>query len=216
MPVSHQSSSWWAYFKLQELSCTPNSIDSAVCHRINLVKGSSNYCDYLSTRSLRQPRQPVPSSVILTSIFRTLLTQINEALRAIIDWDGMCSEPRVIAPEACPGWLTRDWDPLVHGYFTSGSQFENSPEELEKYRQEYLRIVKALKSNKDGTEPEEVDVTLTRQSLVVENICIAARNWVCTRQIVEKAFKEIACLVAPESYQEIEGRDNSEDTFPKR
>ncbi|ERF69665.1 hypothetical protein EPUS_03657 [Endocarpon pusillum Z07020] len=94
----------------------------------------------------------------------------------------------------------------MYGYFTNGSQFENSPEELAKYRQEYLRVVKALGSNNDGTGPEEVDVTLTRQSLVMKSICIAAGNFVSTWPIVGKVFKEIARLVGPEAYQETEGK----------
>lgn len=49
-----------------------------------------------------------------------------------------------------------------------------------------------------------MDVTLTRQSLVMKSICITARNFVSTWQMVEKVSKEIARLVGPETYQEME------------
>ena len=83
----------------------------------------------------------------------------------------------------------------MYGYFMDGSQFENSPEELAQYRREYLRIVKALKSRKRGEE-SEVDVRLTHQSLVVDNIGRAAKNFFCTFYVVEKMFKEVGRLVS--------------------
>ncbi len=81
----------------------------------------------------------------------------------------------------------------------NGSQFEDSPQEPVKPRREYLCIIKALKSNKHGQVSEEVDVSLVRQSLVVQNIGIAATSFVCNLHVVEKVFKEIARLKPPET-----------------
>lgn len=41
-------------------------------------------------------------------------------LRAIIDWDGVEAEPGCLGNERYPGWLTRDWDPLMYGYEAPG------------------------------------------------------------------------------------------------
>lgn len=96
----------------------------------------------------------------------------------------------------------------MYGYFTNGSQFKNLPEEVVKYRRKYLCIIKVLKSNKRGRGSEEVDVSLKRQSLVVQNICLAATNFVSTLQTVEKVCKELARLEGPETDQGIEDRGN--------
>ena len=140
--------------------------------------------------------------VIPTLIFKISLSRW--ALLAIIDWDGVCSEPGVLAPCGYPDWLTRDWDPMIYDYFGSGSRFENSPEELAKYRQEYLRVEGDLISKRHTSHLDELDITLTRQSLVVDNVHIAAINFVYNLPIVLKIFKEITRLVAPEVLQAME------------
>jgi serine/threonine protein kinase len=135
---------------------------------------------------------------------QNFLVTKDGALRAIIDWDGVCAEPKCLGPESYPGWLTRDWDPAMYGYFRKGCLREDSPEELTRYRHEYLRIVEDLKRKEMPEGKGFVDTTLTRQSLVVENILIAAMNFTCTHGIVTKVFKEIARLVAPEAFEEME------------
>jgi hypothetical protein len=92
----------------------------------------------------------------------------NGILRAVIDWDAVSAGPRMMAPEGYPGWPTRGWDPVRLGYPTS--EKEKPVEELTHYRGEHLRTVRMLK----------VVVTLTRQSLVVRNVYIAACNSVYT------------------------------------
>jgi Phosphotransferase enzyme family len=144
---------------------------------------------------------------------QNVIVSENGDLRALIDWDGVCSIPRALGPESYPKWLTRDWDPLTYGYFTHGGTVENSPEELANYRLEYLRMIKGLKSTKNAAEPLEADVTLTRQSLVVDNIRIAASTFGFTLNIVEKVFKEITRLMSPETFQEMEEADK-QTTLP--
>jgi Phosphotransferase enzyme family len=127
-------------------------------------------------------------------------------IRGIIDWDGVVSKPRCLGNEVYPGWLTRDWDPAMYGYFMPDCPNpENSPAELEHYRKAFRDIVKKLKERQqDVAASNEIDVVITTQSLVVENLYIAADNQMCRYAILDKIFKEIARIVAPEIYQEME------------
>ncbi len=92
----------------------------------------------------------------------------------------------------------------MYDYPWGNSQSENSPEELVRYRGEYLRIVLEMKSKDGVTKGTEVDVTLTQQSLVVQTIYMAANNETCTHETVLTLLKEIARLMAPASFQELE------------
>lgn len=129
------------------------------------------------------------------------------SLRGVIDWDGVASKPQCLGNEVYPGWLTRDWDPVMYGYFLPGDHnAENSPSELQHYRRLYRGFVKKIKLEEQQGDAlaNEVDIRVTVQSLLVENLYIAAENPICRYGILEKIFKEIARIVAPEIYMEIE------------
>ncbi|KAL6399268.1 RpsD [Ilyonectria robusta] len=107
-------------------------------------------------------------------------------LQGIIDWDGIMAVPRSIGNEGYPGWLTRDWDPLMYGYKESMDDgveplgvWEDSPESLKYYRSVYRQSM--LKAR--GTT-ESIDTT--RMSLIAENLRIAAYSPACRIHILIK------------------------------
>jgi hypothetical protein len=65
--------------------------------------------------------------------------------------------------------------------------FEDSPQTLAFYRSTYLNFMAKCLSSEDDTK-------LTRNSLIVENLSIAADDPCCTYGIVSKIFDEIVLL----------------------
>ena len=137
-----------------------------------------------------------------------IFSPIDGSLRGIIDWDGTVSKPLCLGNEVYPGWLTRDWDPAMYGYFMPGIENpENSPAELKHYRRVYRDFMEGIKLEQVGAPTNKVNISLTVQSLVVENLNIAAENPMCTYAILEKMFKEIARVIAPDVYLEMEQKE---------
>jgi len=90
---------------------------------------------------------------------------------SIIDWDGVATSPLCLGNERYPHWLTRDWDPLMYQYDPENpenNQLENSPEDLQRYREIYATHMQRLV----GCERE----AFTRFSHIYESLEIAAGN----------------------------------------
>ncbi|KAM7209875.1 Protein kinase-like domain containing protein [Rhypophila decipiens] len=103
-------------------------------------------------------------------------------LTGIIDWDLVQTLPRCVGYTRYPGWITRDWDPLMYGWPNSGS--ENSPEELERYRIHYDHAMgEAMQWSGDWE--------FTRKSHIWEAIWIAALNSVNRLEICCKLIQEV-------------------------
>lgn len=133
-------------------------------------------------------------------------------LCGLIDWDGVTTEPRCIGCEAYPSWLTRDWDLMIYHYdpmVHQDEQQENSPEELAHYRMIYKEsIQKALtekyrwdqyKSSASDSRirPEvQVSTSLTHNSLLIQNLAIAAYNGAFTFNILFTIFENIKTITA--------------------
>jgi hypothetical protein len=66
---------------------------------------------------------------------QNILVDDEGNLTGLIDWDLVQTLPRCVGYCRYPGWITRDWDPLMYGWPRSDS--ENSPEELARYRMHY-------------------------------------------------------------------------------
>ncbi|CAG8098334.1 unnamed protein product [Penicillium olsonii] len=136
-------------------------------------------------------------------------------LLGIIDWDGVCSVPRTVGNERFPGWLTRDWDPTVYvwnedmeqGIKPDGIVWEDSPDSLKLYRSVYASAMRTHQHNKTGT----TTATLTTNSLIYENLLIAAGEPLSMNEIVMKVFEEIAALVQEDLQQQAEKNDESEN-----
>ncbi|PFH46515.1 hypothetical protein AMATHDRAFT_154639 [Amanita thiersii Skay4041] len=72
---------------------------------------------------------------------QNFLVNSEGELTGVIDWDGVVTHPTCIGSLRYPGWITRDWDPLVYGYGNPDSRPEDSPEALRGLRALYHSIV---------------------------------------------------------------------------
>ena len=98
-------------------------------------------------------------------------------LTGLIDWDNVHTVPRFLGYSSFPGWITRDWDPLMYNY--PRNERENSPEELEQYRERYCNKMKHL-LDQGG------DSRFTTKSHIYEAAAIAATSDACRLEIVKK------------------------------
>ena len=191
---------------------------------------------------------------------QNVLVSDDGELLALIDWDGAGAVPRSVGNERYPSWLTRDWDPVMYGYvkemeevegFEPVGVWEDSPEQLARWRGVYTRCVAKCMRAREGSEgemnairnrqvqsekepgrseknptedekrldesEEELDenkrqTRLTRNSLVAENLCIAAMDLRLSATIMEKVFDEVAELIKPRmSTSEVSNRRDLED-----
>lgn len=86
----------------------------------------------------------------------------------IIDWDLVQTLPRCVGYCRYPSWITRDWDPLMYGW-PKIKESENSPEELQRYREHFDREMGAALGWKG-------DWIYTKKSHIREAVWIAALN----------------------------------------
>ena len=121
---------------------------------------------------------------------QNILVNEDGTIAAIIDWDNVHTVPRCIGYSRYPSWLTRDWDPMMYGYGIPDSRPENSPDELEFYRQYYSAAIGALRP--------AGSIDFTTKSHLYEAVWIAASSPLCIFDIVEKIFE----YVFPEAEQE--------------
>lgn len=115
-------------------------------------------------------------------------------LQGIIDWDGIAAVPRSLGNESYPGWLTRDWDPVMYGYKESMERgvepegvWEDSPECLTTCRGFYRdTMAKCIAKSERAS-----NVDFCRMSLITESLVIAARDPRCRHAILRKMVHEI-------------------------
>ncbi|KAF4464024.1 hypothetical protein FALBO_9130 [Fusarium albosuccineum] len=99
----------------------------------------------------------------------------------ILDWDNAVISPRCIGNCSYPGWLWRDFDPLLYNYL--GDEKENSPEQLSQYRNFYNeKLGDALQRNSDWEWNEK--------SHIREAIWLAATDYTSRNEIVKKLMEE--------------------------
>lgn len=130
---------------------------------------------------------------------QNFLVSKNGHLRAVIDWDSVSTVPMTLGPCLYPGWLTRDWDPMMYNPPFEGEDQslrtgcpEDSPETLQFYRGFWLEMVsehamrhaEAAGGNAGASSGGQVNVRATRQSIVFENLAIAAYDEICTAGIL--------------------------------
>ncbi|KAF5018595.1 hypothetical protein F66182_9424 [Fusarium sp. NRRL 66182] len=96
---------------------------------------------------------------------QNVLVDDEGTVTGLIDWDLAQTMPRFVGYARYPGWITRDWDPLMYGW-PKMAESEDSPETLERYRAYYnTKLGKAL--NWQG------DWKFTERSHIAEAIWIA-------------------------------------------
>ena len=73
---------------------------------------------------------------------------VDEAgdITAIIDWDGVATTSPVLGAAQFPLWLMLDWVPPHYDYGRDGTDGDDSPEQLFRYRQEYAAAFRAAQS----------------------------------------------------------------------
>ena len=104
-------------------------------------------------------------------------------LTGIIDWDHVQTVPRFLGYASFPGWITRDWDPLMYVYYHLPDR-ENSPEELKRYRRRYkAKMHEMLRGGGDAR--------YTGKSHIFENVGIAMMNDGPRSNIVEKILERV-------------------------
>lgn len=129
----------------------------------------------------------------------------------LIDWNGVKTVSRCVENERYSSWLTRDWNSVKYDYDHEEEEAdtdcsENSSEELALYRVMYLQFMKRCLINENRSKSDVVKnssnnislddfAKLTRNFIIIENLKIATDDFVCTHEIVNKIFDEIAELV---------------------
>ncbi|KAF4451762.1 hypothetical protein F53441_5296 [Fusarium austroafricanum] len=102
---------------------------------------------------------------IISSNENNILVNDEGTITGLIDWDLAQTVPRFIGYARYPGWITRDWDPLMYGW-PKMAESEDSPVSLKRYRAYYnMELGKALKWQGDWK--------FTEKSHIVEATWIA-------------------------------------------
>jgi hypothetical protein len=114
---------------------------------------------------------------------QNVLVTEDGTLAALIDWDNVHTVPRCIGYSRYPSWITRDWDPNRYGYGIPGCRPENSPEELDYFREIYANHMQSL------LPTESFDYST--KSHLYEAVWIAASSPISLNHIVRKIFLEL-------------------------
>ena len=144
---------------------------------------------------------------------QNVLVAEDGTLCGLIDWDGVASVPREIGCAQYPLWLMRDWVPFHYEYDIQerrpeeGSGFEeSSPAELASYRALYAHFMEKEIERQTGgpnrvtafgTLPKQ-EAQLTRQSLVMRNLDLAASTPILLTNILSHMLSEITVVTEPE------------------
>ncbi|KXJ94678.1 hypothetical protein Micbo1qcDRAFT_159930 [Microdochium bolleyi] len=104
-------------------------------------------------------------------------------ITGLIDWDLAHTFPRILGYAAYPGWITRDWDPLMYGW-PKMADSENSPAELQRYRLHYSTELGKVSHSK-------ADLELNKTSHLIEAIWIGLLNYHNQLPIVMKFVRAV-------------------------
>ncbi|KAF4458869.1 hypothetical protein FALBO_14385 [Fusarium albosuccineum] len=115
---------------------------------------------------------------------QNILVDDEGTVTGLIDWDLAQTMPRFVGYARYPGWITRDWDPLMYGW-PKMAESEDSPETLGRYRAYYNReLGKALEWQGDWQ--------FTEKSHIAEAIWIAALHYPNRLEICRKFVQVVA------------------------
>ncbi|KAF2663508.1 hypothetical protein BT63DRAFT_461235 [Microthyrium microscopicum] len=126
---------------------------------------------------------------------QNILVDQDGNITSIIDWDGACSSPRTPGNIGFPSWLTRDWDPLCYDWKSDWGDTpseeisdEDSPQQLAAHREEYAGYMHAISQAMGATKSTE---RATKNSMMIDNLLIAAELPMNETEIVSTIFEEI-------------------------
>ncbi|EPE08404.1 serine threonine protein kinase [Ophiostoma piceae UAMH 11346] len=143
---------------------------------------------------------------------QNIIVAEDGTLLGLIDWDNVSAVPRALGNECYPSFLTRDWDPNVYswvpameddGYVLdpdSSLMWEDSPQSLREQRVLYLQMLSEMQKKTSPFTAFYRD--LCQQSVVVENIFLAAYDPMSRIQIIQKVVSE-----SWKAYEKSTGRD---------
>lgn len=134
---------------------------------------------------LPRPRNGHETFVLALPDFDSQNIMIDERgnFTGIVDWGNVQAVPAFLGYSRFPGWITRDWDPLMYGY--PHIETEDSPEELRRYRRWYASRMKQLLNGRGESR-------FTGKSHIFEAVTIAAMSEVCRLEIVRKIVERVS------------------------
>lgn len=150
-----------------------------------------------AAKVLEEMRPFLPSStsyVLALPDYDSQNVMADEAgnITGLIDWDNVQTVPDFLGCLRYPGWITRDWDPLMYGWPNKSSS-ENSPDELQQYREYYLSQIKKALGTRQGRSSY---YRLTEKSHVFEAFWIALANVGNRTGICQKFVDEAKCRLS--------------------
>ncbi|KAI0169734.1 hypothetical protein GGR52DRAFT_592295 [Hypoxylon sp. FL1284] len=130
---------------------------------------------------------------------RDVIVADDGEVRGITGWDGVRAAPRSVGNEALPPWLVRDFNPFVwrweppapgkkNGGEEEGGPMEDAPWVLRELRDEYAGIMQGLREQRG--EHVDVDVDVTRQSLLALSLDAAARDPRCKSAVLRRVLEK--------------------------
>ncbi|KAI8956668.1 hypothetical protein F5Y11DRAFT_342317 [Daldinia sp. FL1419] len=142
---------------------------------------------------------------------RHIIVSKEGDIKAIVGWDGVHVAPRSRGNEAFPPWLVRDFDTFTWRWRPSPvlwrgkgaetyeepweNRYEDAPWVLKELRDEYIEIIRRLKSETGGMGGSvdgnlDTDVDMTKQSLLALNLHTAARDPRCRTAILRRILEK--------------------------
>lgn len=120
------------------------------------------------------PQSPDPKFVLHHPDFniQNMLVAEDGSLVSIVDWEGVCFQPKIIGNESYPLFLCDDWDIEFFECDEEGHAFQtlkNTIEELTRYRAMYARFIEEAKARIKGHPCP----TMTRLSLLAGTLKLA-------------------------------------------
>ena len=117
---------------------------------------------------------------------QNILIDIHGQITGFIDWDDVHTSSTCTGCGSFPSFITRDWDPDEYQYDSNhplkgDSAYEESPEQLSKYRRHYAMAWEEL-----GKSLEGFDVRMTRSSHLIGAITTALNSSSARQLVVEK------------------------------
>lgn len=101
------------------------------------------------------------------------------SILAVIDWTGVCTEPRWIGNESYPIFLTRDLDPkgslgecAIDCECCEAQGHRNTAEELAKYRDIYLGLLKDYNIRSENYSVPSPISSITKDSILARSLAI--------------------------------------------
>ncbi|KAH8662782.1 kinase-like domain-containing protein [Ilyonectria robusta] len=185
--------------RLQVAASGPFDSNSGFLEKSSIPSSNEDVWDTAETKVLEAIRDSLPALdsppgfVLCLPDFdsQNVLVDDEGSVTGLIDWDLAQTMPRFVGYARYPGWITRDWDPLMYGW-SKMADSEDTPETLERYRAYYnTELGKALKWQGDWK--------FTEKSHIAEAIWIATlshhnRLEICRRFVQVAAGSDIEAL----------------------